>query len=78
MPVAAAAFDAPVTAAAWHDKPSFGVIATDDLELSPALAHWMYERSRTKMTEIRGSHLVYVSQPRAVARVIEAAARAVH
>jgi len=76
MPVAAAAFDAPVKVAAWHDKSSYGVIATDDLELSPALAHWMYERSGTKVTEIRGSHLVHVSQPRAVARVIEAAARA--
>ena len=75
MPVAAAAFDVPVEVAAWHDKSSYGVIATDDLELSPALAHWMYERSGTKVTEIRGSHLVYVSQPRAVARVIEAAAR---
>ncbi len=78
MPVAAAAFDVPVKVAAWHDKPSYGVIATEDLELSPALAHWMYERSGTKVTEIRGSHLVYVSRPRAVARVIEAAARAAH
>lgn len=78
MPVAAASFDAPVKVAAWHDKPSYGVIATDDLELSPALAHWMYGRSGAKVTEIKGSHLVYVSQPRAVARVIEAAALAVH
>jgi len=78
MPVAAAAFDAPVKVAAWHNKPSYGVIATDDRELSPALAHWMYERSGTKVTEVRGSHLVYVSQPRAVARVIEAAALAAH
>ena len=78
MPVAAAAFDEAVKVAAWHDKSSYGVIATDDLELSPALAHWMYERSGTKVTEIKGSHLVYISQPRAVARVIEAAARAAH
>lgn len=76
MPVAAAAFDVPVKVAAWHEKPSYGVIATDDLELSPALAHWMYERSGAKVTEVRGSHLVYVSQPRAVAHVIEAAANA--
>jgi pimeloyl-ACP methyl ester carboxylesterase len=78
MPVAAAAFDVPVRVAAWHDKSSYGVIATHDLELSPALAHWMYERSGTKVTEISGSHLVFVSQPHAVARVIEAAARAAH
>jgi pimeloyl-ACP methyl ester carboxylesterase len=75
MPVAAAAFQAPVTVAAWHDKPSFGVVATEDLELSPELARWMYKRAGTKVTEIKGSHLVYISQPRAVANVIEAAAR---
>ena len=77
MPVAAAAFSAPVTVAAWHDKPSYGIIATDDMELSPALSHWMYERSGARVTELKGSHLVYVAQPRAVALVIEAAARAV-
>jgi pimeloyl-ACP methyl ester carboxylesterase len=75
MPVAAAAFQAPVTVAAWHDKPSFGVVATEDLEVSPELARWMYKRAGTKVTEIKGSHLVYISQPRAVANVIEAAAR---
>jgi pimeloyl-ACP methyl ester carboxylesterase len=64
--------------AAWHYKPSYGVIATDDRELSPELAHWMYERSGTKVTEIKGSHLVHVSQPRAVAQGIEAAALAAH
>jgi pimeloyl-ACP methyl ester carboxylesterase len=75
MPVAAAAFQAQVTVAAWHDKPSFGVVATEDLELSPELARWMYKRAGTKVTEIKGSHLVYISQPRVVANVIEAAAR---
>lgn len=76
MPVAAAAFDAPVTVAAWHDKPSFAIIATEDRALNPKLARFMYKRSGAKVTEIRGSHLVYVSQARAVARVIETAARA--
>lgn len=75
MPVAAAAFDTPVTAAAWHDKPSYGIIATEDRELNPKLAHWMYRRSRAKITEIRGGHLVYISRPLPVARVIEKAAR---
>jgi pimeloyl-ACP methyl ester carboxylesterase len=74
-PVAAAAFDAPVTIAAWRDKPSFAVIATEDRALNPKLAHFMYARSGAKVTEIKGSHLVFVSQPHAVARVIEKAAR---
>lgn len=77
MPVAASAFDTPVKIAAWHDKPSYGIIATDDLELNPELAHRMYARSGAKVTEIKGSHLVYISQPRAVARVIESAALSV-
>ena len=75
VPVAAAAFDAPVTVAAWHDKPSYGIVATADRALNPKLARWMYQRSGAKMTEIKANHLVYVSRPEAVARVIETAAR---
>jgi pimeloyl-ACP methyl ester carboxylesterase len=77
MPVAAAAFDASVTVAAWRDKPSYAIIVTEDRALNPKLARFMYERSGAHVTEIRGSHLVYISQPRAVARVIEKAARSV-
>jgi pimeloyl-ACP methyl ester carboxylesterase len=77
MPVAAAAFDAPVTVAAWHDKPSYGIVATADHALNPELARWMYRRSGAKITEIKGSHLVYISRPRIVAGVIENAARSV-
>jgi pimeloyl-ACP methyl ester carboxylesterase len=75
MPVAAAAFDARVTVAAWHDKPSYGIVATADRALNPKLAHWMYQRSGAKITEIKANHLVYISQPAAVASVIEKAAR---
>jgi pimeloyl-ACP methyl ester carboxylesterase len=74
MPVAAAAFDAPVTIAAWRDKPSYGIVATADRALNPMLARWMYKRSGAEMTEIKASHLVYISRPGAVARVIERAA----
>jgi pimeloyl-ACP methyl ester carboxylesterase len=77
MPVAAAAFDAPVTVAAWRDKPSYGIVATADRALNPMLARWMYKRSGAKTTEIEASHLVYIARPRAVAGVIEEAARAV-
>jgi pimeloyl-ACP methyl ester carboxylesterase len=77
MPVAAAAFDAPVTVAAWREKPSYGIVATADRALNPLLARWMYKRSGAEMTEIKASHLVYISQPGAVARVIERAARAI-
>jgi pimeloyl-ACP methyl ester carboxylesterase len=77
MPVAAAAFDAPVTVAAWRDKPSYGIVATADRALNPTLARWMYQRSGAKMTDIKASHLVYMSHPGAVANVIERAARSI-
>jgi pimeloyl-ACP methyl ester carboxylesterase len=77
MPVAAAAFDVPVTVAAWRDKPSYGILATADRALNPMLARWMYKRSGAKITEIKASHLVYISQPGAVASVIERAARTI-
>jgi len=77
MPVSAAAFNAMLTAAAWHDKASYAVIATQDHALRPELGRWMARRARSKVTEIDASHAVQISHPRAVARVIEAAALAV-
>jgi pimeloyl-ACP methyl ester carboxylesterase len=77
MPVAAAAFAAPVMVAAWHDKPSYAIVATADRALNPLLARWMYKRSGAKVTEIKANHLVYISQPGAVAEVIETAAHSV-
>jgi len=75
VPVSGAAFSAKVTVAAWHDKPSYAIVATQDRQLNPDLAHWMYKRSGAKVTEVKASHLVYISQPLAVAKVIEQAAR---
>jgi pimeloyl-ACP methyl ester carboxylesterase len=74
--VAGAAFGAPVTAAAWHDKPSYGVVATEDRVINPELERKLYQRAGAKVTEVKGaSHSVFASQPRIVANVIEAAAR---
>jgi hypothetical protein len=36
----------------------------------------MYKRSRVKVSEVKASHLVYISHPDAVARVFETAERA--
>jgi len=39
VPVSGAAFSAKVTVAAWHDKPSYAIVATQDRQLNPDLAH---------------------------------------
>ncbi len=77
MPVAGAAFSVRMPAAAWHDKPSYAVIATRDRALDMERAKWMAQRAGSKVTFVNASHAVLVSQPRAVAAVIESAARSV-
>lgn len=77
MPVLGAVFNAKLTAAAWHDKPSYAIIATQDRELNPELAQRMAKRAGSKVTVVNASHAVHISHPRAVARVIETAARAI-
>jgi pimeloyl-ACP methyl ester carboxylesterase len=77
MPILGAAFSTKLTVAAWRDKPSYAIIATEDRELDPAIARRMADRAGSKVTVLRGSHLIHISRPRDVARVIETAARAV-
>lgn len=63
-------FLTPVTKAAWRDKPSYGIVATEDKSIVPDIQRNMYKRSNTKITEIKGSHVVFISQPVKVANVI--------
>ncbi len=78
MPVSGGAFSAKLTVAAWHDKPSYAIIATDDRALDPVIAQRMANRAGSKVTVLKGSHLIHISRPRAVAKVIETVARAVN
>ncbi|SCW65519.1 Pimeloyl-ACP methyl ester carboxylesterase [Rhizobium mongolense subsp. loessense] len=76
MPVEIAGVNAQVPVAAWHDKPSYAIVAKDDKTINPNLERWMYKRSGSNVTEIDGSHALFISQAIAVAKVIEEAARA--
>ncbi|MFT3823976.1 MAG: alpha/beta hydrolase [Chitinophagaceae bacterium] len=70
-------FVTPISNAAWRNKPTFGIVATDDKSIAPSIQCNMYKRSNTKVTEIKGSHVVYISQPVKVAAVIIEAAQSV-
>jgi pimeloyl-ACP methyl ester carboxylesterase len=63
-----------ITHAAWRDKPSYAALATEDKSIDPSIQHAMYKRSDTKVTEVKGSHVIFMSQPEAVAKVITQAA----
>ncbi len=74
---AAKCFITNITNAAWRNKPTFGIVATEDKSIVPDIQRNMYKRSNTKVTEIKGSHAVYISQPVKVAAVIIEAAKTV-
>lgn len=75
VPVAVAALDAKVTVAAWQTKPSWFIVATEDGSIDPALLRSTAARIGATTTEIEGSHVVFLTQPVAVADVIDQAAQ---
>lgn len=63
---------------AWRTKPTWYLVATDDLMIPPPAQRQMAQRAGATITEHAGSHSIYVSQPQAVAALIKQAARAAH
>lgn len=76
-PTTSTVFMAETTDPAWEHKPSFAIVATQDRVVDPALQRMMAERAGSKTIEIKAGHLVYVSQPDAVAAVIVEAAEGI-
>ncbi|WP_332686435.1 alpha/beta fold hydrolase [Devosia sp.] len=74
VPVAFKALEHKVTTAAWQKKPSWFVVATEDGAIAPELLRLTASRINAQTTEVAGSHVVFYTQPDAVAAVIEAAA----
>jgi pimeloyl-ACP methyl ester carboxylesterase len=59
---------------AWRTKPSWYLVATDDKMIPPPAQRAMSRRAGSTVVEVAGSHAIYVSQPKAVAALIEKAA----
>ena len=77
LPWGVDALNGAVTQPAWKTKPSWYLVATDDRMIPPDAQRAMAKRAGSSVEEAPGSHSVYVSQPDAVAGIIEkAAARA--
>jgi pimeloyl-ACP methyl ester carboxylesterase len=77
VPWGVEALNGAVTEPAWRTKPSWYLVASDDRMIPPPAQRFMSERAGATVTEAPGSHSIYVSQPRAVADLIEQAAREV-
>jgi pimeloyl-ACP methyl ester carboxylesterase len=74
VPWGVAALNGAVTVPAWKSKPSWYLVATDDHMIPPPVQRDMAKRAGSTVKEVKGSHAVYVSNPQAVAKLIEQAA----
>src|SRR5438309_8034754 len=66
-----------ITEPAWRTKPSWYLVSTEDRMIPPPAQRNMSKRAGSTVTEVAGSHAVYVSQPKPVAAFIEKAANEV-
>ncbi|HEY4385142.1 MAG TPA: alpha/beta hydrolase [Ktedonobacteraceae bacterium] len=62
---------------AWKTKPNWYLVATDDKMIPPLSQRFMSKRAGSTVVEVVGSHAIYMSQPNAVAELIEKAVKGV-
>jgi pimeloyl-ACP methyl ester carboxylesterase len=74
-PIAASALEDVATKAAWKTIPTWTLVTTQDLAIPAESMRFMAARAGSTTVEIDASHAVTVSQPGAVADLIDSAAR---
>lgn len=74
VPWGVAALSGTISQPAWRSQPSWYLVATDDRMIPPPAQRSMAERAGATTVEVAGSHSIFLSQPAAVAELIEQAA----
>jgi pimeloyl-ACP methyl ester carboxylesterase len=77
VPWGVGALSGTISEPAWKAKPSWYLVATEDKMIPPDAQRFMSRRAGSVAVEVKGSHAIYVSQPEAVAALIEKAAKSV-
>lgn len=78
QPIAAAAFNEKVDAAAWREKPSWYLITENDNALTPSVQAGFAREAGAHITRIHSDHMSMVSHPEEVAALIVKAAQSIH
>ncbi len=76
VPINMSAFGTKLENAAWHTKPSWAVIATEDKAFDQAMLIHMAERIGAKITKVSASHALFMTQPAVISDTIDQAAKA--
>ena len=74
VPWGVEALDGRISDPAWRSKPSWYLVTTEDRMIPPPAQREMSARAGSTVVEVAGSHSIYLSQPEAVADLIEKAA----
>jgi pimeloyl-ACP methyl ester carboxylesterase len=69
-------FDQSVDRAAWKTIPSWYLVGREDRAINAELERFMAKRIGARTTELKASHVSYISHPKEVAKLIESAATA--
>ena len=75
-PTSGAVFSGSVAHAAWKTVPSWYIVSSQDQALNPDLERFYAKRMDAKTTEIKASHVSFLSHPGEVAKVIKEASGA--
>lgn len=75
IPIDMAVFGTVLANAAWRSRQSWAIIATEDRAFGEGMLHGMARRIGATIVEIPGSHAAFITQPAAIADVIDEAAR---
>jgi pimeloyl-ACP methyl ester carboxylesterase len=75
-PIIGTVFDATVDRPAWKTIPSWYIVSQEDRAINPDLERFYAKRMHATTTELRASHVAFISHPAEVTRVIEQAASA--
>lgn len=77
VPINMAAFGERLTTAAWRTRPSWAVIPSEDRAFDQRMLNAMATRMGARVTRVKASHAVFLTQPKLVATVIDQAAKEV-
>jgi pimeloyl-ACP methyl ester carboxylesterase len=77
VPWNVSALNGQITEPAWKAKPSWYLVATEDLMIPVPVQRSMAKRAGATVVDSKGSHAIFVSQPGDVAALIKKAAKSV-
>jgi pimeloyl-ACP methyl ester carboxylesterase len=74
-PLNKSVFEAKVVNVAWKTIPSWYIVGKEDRAINPDLERFYAKRMNAKTTELKSSHVPFLSHPKEVVKVIEDASK---